>query len=184
MLLPLVLPCAFGPTSGISLISGSLTLAGDTTVISAGLGTIARSAIGTTAGTVRIEPAVQLVPNGNAPPIGGPANVLVQRIPSVRATGVPVGQTLTARIHAEAGSLTFTFLSWPFVPVTLPFGTLWVDPNSVILDGGLVPGTGIRTVSVVVPPSPRAQPIVLQPISALASLPTLVIGTPTMVIVN
>ena len=64
-----------------------------------------------------------------------------------------------------------------------PFGTFWLAPNSLVLDTGITPGGGLRTVSFVLPPTFRGVPLVLQPITTLTT-GQLVIGPATTVVLN
>jgi hypothetical protein len=95
-------------------------------------------------GVVRLDPSVQLVSPGFTPSITGPVTNLT--IPSL-AFARPTTGTFSLTIRGEPGSLILTGLDLPRPAVATPFGDLWVDPRSTILDIRTLPpgGTGVLT---------------------------------------
>ncbi len=169
----------------IEFDGGTLTITGDaSTIIEASAGTgVPAPAVGTSTGSVWIDPAVTLVSQASQK-VGGGASVVMRRIPWTRAPTAKAGKTFRAVTTAAAGSYVVLFVSWPVPPSPLtPFGQLWVSPLSSVWDMGTVPASGSRVASLTLPPIPVAVPVVLQALQ-LTSQGSLAFGAPTFVVLN
>ena len=167
------------------LVDGTLTIAGDPTTVIAGnsMGLAPAPAIETKGGTLILGPQVRLVSLAPAP-ITGPATVISRFLPSIRSQSAAAGRTFTATVHGEVGSSTHILASLPVGPVTLPFGQLWISTDSLVLDSGIVPASGTRSVSLPLPTTlPPDVPVILQSITTLTNS-QLWIGPPTAVFLN
>lgn len=139
--------------------------------------------VGTATDELRHDPMVQF--RASAPPaIQGPLTVRTLSVPSVAADGVAAGQVFTVTTTAAPTSTTATHVDLPVPPRAIPpSGDLWIGAGAPAFDVGVVPPTGQRTASLVIPPIARGVPVVLQPVSLLAS-GQLVLGVPTFVVLN
>ena len=152
--------------SGIHLISGDVTIAGDaSTRISAGVATgaggVPTPAILTGGGTLNIEQDVTLVPSHGGAQISGPAAVTRGRVPSLDAS-VTSGN-LDTRLYAPGAVRGHTLLSFPQTPpLPTPFGGMWIGFVHLVVDSGNMPANGIRAASTRLPPLPAGLHVVLQ----------------------
>jgi hypothetical protein len=120
-------------------------------------------------GRLDLDPSVVVIA-GSAQAIAGSVTVTRRPVPAVAAFGVLPGQTFTVNSFSEPGSHTHVLLDFaPIQPLPSIFGTSWVSPVALILDSGITPPTGARTVSLTLPPVPRATPVTLQPLTLLTN---------------
>ncbi len=170
-------------TPGIYLGAASLTLSRGTRVVHGTGGLPPRPAIDTGAGgTIRLDPSVQLIHEGVD--ITGPATVIRSVVPSVAISSpISSGSPIAVRTDSEPGSFTATFLSLIRPPLSLPFGSLWVHPQSPIFDSGLVPASGYRSLTRLVPPLAQHTALVMQPIT-LTTSGQIAMGTPAPFVIN
>jgi hypothetical protein len=168
----------FSAMPAIVLEAGLVTITGDsnTTIAAAGGTSGSVPAIATTGGTIVLDPSVTL--RGNASPaVTGPAFVDVVRVPYASVQLDP--SLLRASIFAEPSALSAALLSWSVPPLPTPFGTLWVHALASVVDFGVVPAGGVRTLQLTVPPLASALPIILQPAS-LGVNGRIVLGAPDL----
>ena len=176
----------FGPTAGMSIASGSVTMSGPpgTEVVGGGIGGTLPSApaVILAGGRFDHDPRVGLV-SGAPQPIVGPGTVTRRPIPAVEARGVSRGQSFMATAWGEPGNRLHVLVALPTPPVPSPFGTIWVPADGLVLDSGIVPASGSRTTSLTLPPVGVGLPLVLQPLTTLAT-GRLAFGPPTFVILD
>lgn len=125
----------YGPSSsaglglGLSSQLSTWTILGDaTTQIVAGSapGYVASAMTGS--GSVRTNPAVAFVPSGVAPSISPAISVANLEIPSLRATGAPLGGSVSIDLFGLAGDAFGLFVGLPGDPIPLgALGELWID---------------------------------------------------------
>ncbi len=149
---------AVDPGAGIELVSGHLIVAGDSSSsISAGFsaGGVAAPtpAIQGTAGTILIDPQVQLTPQYGAAAIAGAATVTMAQVPTVLAD--VAAQTLSVDVRGTAGDYVVVLVGLAPQPVTsTPFGDVWLGAGSVEFQSAQVPPTGALATSVPLPVLP------------------------------
>lgn len=151
-----------GPGTGapaIRVVAGHLELrvTDQPLVVSAGSDAInGLSALDLWSGTsTAIDPAVQLVPNLTAPPIGGPGSYSIKALPGLATGSAMLGGTVNATLRSPFGDAFALFLGLPQVPVDYPFGALQVDLGTfVLLATGVQGPSGLFTVPVPVPSNP------------------------------
>lgn len=168
-----------GGAPAISVLAGNiLSIAGD------GSDTIAAGAPGALAtqfhsaiwnrGTLSLAPQISLVPNAGRPPIDGGFQTSPRPI-SVAAQTAPHGGTATATVLTDPGESTTLILGLPSPPWSLPsLGTVWLQPNTLVVLGSTVIGGNARwTVPIPIPPLPalRSVPIGLQAVGGSATAP-------------
>ncbi len=173
---------AFSQTLGvgypaITLWGTSLSVAGGAR-LSGGKG--AGPAITSTWGHVRLAPSVTLT--GTSPVIRGIVPVH-ESVPSVLSRGVAPGALLKAQVEAEAGSSTVTLIGHPVEPVFTPFGHLWLDPTSSMLDLRCVPSSGAYSLSIPLPLLPPRLALGFQTLS-LTAAGKIIIGTASRVVLE
>ncbi|MBK8975652.1 MAG: hypothetical protein IPM29_06975 [Planctomycetes bacterium] len=164
----------------IRLRSGELTLADDVDVRAVSAWPV--PAILTNAGLVRVGPRVTLTSASTALPIEGPAQVQRIDTPSVRAGDVPAGAPLRIDVTGQPRDLVATFVDVPRTPRATPFGPLWVDPSSPLLDLRTLDATGTFSITVPAPVAPGTA-WTLQPLALTQAL-ALAVGTPARVFVE
>ncbi len=166
---------------GIDMTRGQAVIAGATT-ITAGNAISLTSAVRILNSSVRFPLGVTFLP-ATHPPVIGPGKVVLEPVPSVEATGAHSGAVFDMLVRAEPHSLTATFIGTPQVPISLPFGNLWLAINSPVFNLQVTPVTGQFRVAGAVPALPKRLALVLQPIT-LTLAGTLSVGTPTRVVMN
>lgn len=166
---------------GIAMSTSEVCIGGSSTIIG-GTNLVNAEAIQATSGLLTMAPSTSLVVVG-VPPITGAATVVSELIPTVMATGVNSLMLFTGQIEAEPGSYTAVHFNLPIAPLQLPFGTAWIPLGSLVLDSGIMPASGTRTFSLLVPPLPLALPLVLQSVS-LTTSGAILLGPPRPVVFN
>lgn len=162
----------------IRLVSGTLAITGDGQTSIRANSPLPSSAIVTQGGILTIDPQVQLVPSPGLPPISGPATVIYRTIPSLRAA--LTSTQLTTALRAPGAFRGHTLLGLPLQsPVATPFGDLWIGAH-VVLDSGSMPPSGVRSVTLAIPPVAPGFTIALQ---GLLAMPTgIELSTPVLTI--
>lgn len=149
---------AAGLGYGLSSHLSTWTILGDTTThIDAGSapGFVASAMHGT--GSVRMNPVVAFVPSGNAPPIDPLISATNLQIPSLRATGAPLGGSVAVDVFGSSGDAFGLFVGLPGVPISLgALGEFWIDLGSgaVFVMGGVIDGSRHFAVNFAVPNDP------------------------------
>jgi hypothetical protein len=174
------------PSTAVIVESGTLVLAGDaTTTVRAGTFlTFSNPAIQTLGGTVRIDPAVKLLPASGSPPVTGPGAVSFGRIPALSASGGPPGGTAKTDLYAASGELALLFAGHAADPIALGIGSLWIKPDPLmLLDASVMPGGEHQIVNVPIPNDPALAgvPIVFQSV-VIGAGPAL--STPAIVVLH
>jgi hypothetical protein len=134
-----------GPASpAVFMTANSMTISGDhNTMFVAGTGFASqtRSGIETAApgGKILIDPLVQVVPDGAAPPISGPVAVTFKELPALYST-VNRQSVVTNHLLARTGDLALLLISTPQYEMNLgSLGRLWLDPLLlIVLDATIV----------------------------------------------
>lgn len=155
----------FTPAPAIQMGSGTLTLAGRSTSVSAGTSPLPSptSAVHATTGQVFVDPAVVLVSQGGAATIAGGATVATGPVASVHADGLRSLGTWQLDLHAPTGSAFCLFVSLPLPAVVSPWGPVWLDLNAyAVLACGTVGAGNQFAMSLPLPILPRAVPLVAQ----------------------
>lgn len=119
----------------IAARDSTVVVAGDMdTLLTAGQllpGGVPIAAIEADGGTLTIDPLVRLI-GFNAPPVTGTTLQIWHRVPSMLATGGVLGGPLTLEVVSRAQSLVSFLAGLPGAPQQLPFGTLFLDPGTMI----------------------------------------------------
>ena len=194
--------CTFVPTFpwGISQNGGGTALVGCTVnapsiFLSAGVnltdgvfaasrsqihGSSGQSAIQAAAGTVILDPSVQLLPGGSAPGVGGPVVPLTLEFGTT--TAHLTASTLGVHDHGgPPGTAFVTVFSLPAPEVLTDFGPAWIDlPSCGILQVATYDAAREHVLSLPVPPLPPGFAIALQSAMFLPNGPAL--GTATVVV--
>jgi hypothetical protein len=146
--------------SGIRLESGNLVVAGPARIQeSSFFSPPSMPAIQTIGGTLRVDPAVVLV---GTPPINGPAVVTFANTPSIAFARTPGSANYQVALRAEAGSLAFTLINLLSPPLPSPYGDLWINPVSPIIDVTAMPANGVNTFTRSLANVPPFFPLALQ----------------------
>jgi hypothetical protein len=117
----------------ISTQDARLTIAGDgRSSIAAGGHAFPMSAIWLFGGELRIAPSVVLVPNGNAPPLNATGTVIPMPLAFLTAASAPPQGTVAFEVTSAPGDSVFLALGLPGPATTLPFGTTWIDFNTLL----------------------------------------------------
>lgn len=134
-------------TGSMNLTTCQVRIAGDATSSIFGTGgSVVMPTIGTSGGTLTIDPQVLIL--GNPPPgglIAGTAVVAFATVPaSWPSTRAVPGATLSTTSTAEPGAFVFQAYGLSIPPVDLPLGTIGIDPNGLLLIAApqLVPAGG------------------------------------------
>lgn len=139
---------------GLHLVSGDVVLGAGTSV-HAGIVppnfSLPVEAIYTEGGSIRKDTAVDVIPFGGSPAILGPAAVTDTVVPAVRVQGAAPGEDFTADVFAPEGSTTVTFIGAASPPIETPLGVFWTSAPRFVVDVGVVPVGGSRTVLMPVP---------------------------------
>lgn len=154
------------PTPAISIELSDLIVAGDaTTLLAAGTATatVPVSPIVGIGSNIVVDVNVTLQSHAGAPSYTGSGTFRTGQIPSMLAELTTPNQ-LDLRLHAPGALRGYMLLSLvPAAPVPLgPLGDLWVEPNNLVLDTGIMPPNGVRTATFVVPPIAPGLPVIVQ----------------------
>lgn len=161
----------------------ALTIAGDSTsyVINTG-----GPVIDATGGTVRLDPAVMMVPGSSFPVVTGSATVTSAKIPATWNDDAIAGQLLTITASAPAGAGILQALGMPAPLAIGPLGTLGIDLMQpfAFFPLATVGASGFWTGTVAVPPQlPPGTALTTQSLLFGAALP-LQIGLPSAFVVR
>jgi hypothetical protein len=144
----------------IAALGGSVVVAGDSNSILAagqqGPSSSLSSAVALAAGVLfEIDGAVQVLPNGGAPPIRfvSAATVVTSRPVALTSSGGTVGSTIDFGVRTQSGEVLFLFGGLPTTQsVQTGLGPVWTDPTQVILLAAAVQGASeLYTTSIAVP---------------------------------
>lgn len=132
--------------SGIQLDQGEVVLTGGALVQESPpfFSPLTVPAINTAGGRLRIDPSVTLV---GTPAIAGPAAVVFATTPGLEVLRAAGSVSYQVTLRGEPNSLAFTLIGLPQPALPSPFGVLWLDPMSPILDVTTMPAGGATTFS-------------------------------------
>lgn len=154
----------------VEMSGGRLTLTGSTTLAAATFWAAnfppnpQTPAVAATGGEVYVDPSTHFV-TLNPNPVVAPV-VVGGHVPYLDTTWMVATSVLQIAIVGEPGSLVITAVSAPVTPLEVSFGELWLDPAAyLVLDAGLLPSGGTRTLSIQVPPLP---PFLVLPLQSVA----------------
>ena len=148
------------------------TIAGDarSSLTAGGYSRYGTPAIHATGGEIRIAPSVILVAFNTLFPIGGNATVISQPLPFLGATAAGPSGTLAFEVTSSTNDSVALALGLPGAPLALPFGTLHVDPATMLpLLTGVQGPSGRLALQAPVPNMPALRGLVLASQAANAS---------------
>jgi hypothetical protein len=102
------------------------------------------------------DPAATMTP---APQ--GLLSLVTLPLPTLRVTLAPLGGSLVATLAGSSGDLYALFAAAPTAPVTLPFGSVWLQASTTVFLGGGLLGSGTATVPLLVPNDPNIEGLAL-----------------------
>jgi hypothetical protein len=183
--------CNLPPSPAVELVSGSLTVAGDSaSSCEAGLATASSpsvSAILARTGSLTVDPLVKLVPQGGATPIarGSAVTLTMRRLSAIiAALGAPPGGVAFVAVHSPADDLVFLFAGGASGRVSVPpLGDLWLDPRRAFLAAVARQGPVERVLFVIPVPqsAPRGLPVAFQ---AVTGKGVVVLSTPAVMVLD
>lgn len=169
------------PSPAIKMFGGRLSLAGYTSIISAGFTPYNEqvSAVAASAGRVEWDPTLDLRSAGGAAHFSGDASFVERRIPSLAINSLPRSGSWALGLSAPEGSLACLLVSLPSATVPTPFGELWISLSSHVVLGCQVVGSS-EVFSLHVPIPDAAPGISLAVQGVVANGQTVELSTPVL----